>query len=382
MGGKIGSWTRWAAAGIALGLLVPATPSSSDDEQAKPPPWPTRKPSEPPWSADRGASSEVETAVEVDTASPESVPVEIHAASDLDSSRFSADRAWQDMVSLVGFGPRVTGSEGAEQARAYIRGELEAMGAEVIERRLEISGPDGEPLEAVHLTGVLAGASDDIFMLAAPYDTFPFESFEHVGANSGASGPAVVLELGRVFAVRSRPYTIWLTFMDGDALPATAGETVSARSGSRSLAAAMAEDETLSRIRVAFFFDQVADRDLTIARDLRSHRPYRELAWTSAHAIGHGEAFPASGGFESPDASHRAFLSQNLRRVVAIVDSRYGGDEPPGLYWHSEDDTLEHCSADSLAIVGTVSMETLQRIEERLSKIDRFVNPPAAPGSE
>ena len=168
-GGEIGRWTRWAAAGIALGLLVLGTPASSDDEKANRPPWPTRK-----------ASSEVETAVEVETAHPEPAPVETHTPSDPGSSRFSADRAWQDMVSLVGFGPRVTGSEGAEQARAYIRGELEAMGAEVIERRLEISGADGAPLEAVHLTGVLAGASDDVFMLAAPYDTFPFESFEPV----------------------------------------------------------------------------------------------------------------------------------------------------------------------------------------------------------
>jgi Zn-dependent M28 family amino/carboxypeptidase len=289
---------------------------------------------------------------------------------------------------LTAIGPRVAGSEGAERAREYLRGQLEAIGAEVIEHRLEIQREGEEqPVELVHLTGVLAGDSPDVFMLAAPYDTFPMENFEFVGANSGASGPALLLELGRVLSAAKRTYTIWLSFLDGEALPKTVGGSQPGYLGSRALAAELAEQGRLPQIRLGFFFDQVADPDLRIARDLRSHRAYREMLWSVAAEVGRGEAFPASAGFESPKASHHAFLEKKLHRVVAIVDNRHGGAEEPGIFWHSEDDDLAHASPESLSAVGEVTVEALMRIQERLLKIDRVARPrtpepPAAPGSE
>ena len=172
-------------------------------------------------------------------------------------------------------------------------------------------------------------------MLAAPYDTAEVGSFRFVGANGGASGPATLLEMGKILASQPRPYTVWLTFLDGDALP-TADATHFP--GSERLAKQWADDGVLDRVRFAVFFDRVADADLTIARDLWSHSVYRDLFWEAADRMGHAEQFPIDRGFESPATGHRAFLDQRLRRVVALVDNRYGAGEPPGSYWRSEDD--------------------------------------------
>ena len=87
---------------------------------------------------------------------------------------------------------------------------------------------DGE-VEKVSFETILAvmpGESDDLVVLAAPFDSAPFESFTHVGANNGASGAALLLEMARVLSVDPIPYTVWFAFLDGEA---ARGEDASAR---------------------------------------------------------------------------------------------------------------------------------------------------------
>jgi hypothetical protein len=61
---------------------------------------------------------------------------------------------------------------------------------------------------------------------------------------------------------------------------------------------------------------------------------------------------------------------------VAIVDTSYGGDEPPGVYADSAEDTLAHLSPESLSVVGEVTLDALDHISRRLAKIDRFSRAP------
>jgi len=295
----------------------------------------------------------------------------------VDPAVFSADRAWQHLQALSDIGPRQTGTRGAARARDYLREQLEALGATVQELAVDLppAAEGGQPLRLTHLVGLVPGESSDRFMLAASYDTRAIEGVEFVGANASASGPAVVLELGRALSRRPLPYGLMLLFLDGDALPATkAGQGFP---GSRSLAAQLAAgDAGFSSIRLAVFFQQVGDIDLTIARDLRSHHVYRDFFWQAAATVGRGIYFPADAGVESVDGGHLEFIERGLPRAVLISDPRFGGDDVPGRYAASAQDTPERCSADSLAVVGEVTLEALDRIAARLARIDRFRESP------
>jgi Zn-dependent M28 family amino/carboxypeptidase len=136
----------------------------------------------------------------------------------------------------------------------------------------------------------------------------------------------------------------------------------------------------LESIRVAYFFARVGDEDLSISRDLRSHHVHREVFWESAAKLGRLAAFPTNARLESPITGHRAFVDLGFSRVVAITDAHYGdggdGDASPGSYSLTAEDSVEHCSAESLAAVGEVTLETLDRIAARLSRIDRFRGAP------
>jgi hypothetical protein len=131
------------------------------------------------------------------------------------------------------------------------------------------------------------------------------------------------------------------------------------------------------------YFNQVADRDLVLARDLLSDRVVRRAFEVAARKLGHESVFPPDRPFSRPPGGHQVFRFVGLRRVMAIIDDRFGGDEAPGVYWHTEEDTLEHCDPESLEIVGTVTNAGLRDVVALLRKVDRFSSRPVpAPPAE
>ena len=124
-------------------------------------------------------------------------------------ARFSSKRAWQHLEALVAIGPRVTGSQGVDRARSYIEGELRKLHLRVETHTGYIPiPPDGKMgLLVKNLIAVVPGASEDLVVLAAPFDTRLSESDSFMGANEGASGAAVLLELARVLGENPLPHT-------------------------------------------------------------------------------------------------------------------------------------------------------------------------------
>jgi Zn-dependent M28 family amino/carboxypeptidase len=215
------------------------------------------------------------------------------------------------------------------------------------------------------------------------FDSRHFESFTHVGANNGASGGALLLEMARVLSVDPIPYTVWLAFLDGEAAYAEEAGSEQGFLGSRVLVAEIQETAALPRIRLMVYFNQVADRDLVIARDLRSDRVLRKSFQRAARELGHESVFPPDRSFSRPLGGHLAFMSVGFRRVMAVIDDRFGGDEEPGVYWQTEEDTLERCDPESLAIVGAVTNAGLRSVVALLQRVDRFSRRPVpAPQAE
>jgi hypothetical protein len=300
-----------------------------------------------------------------------------------DPAQFSGEQAWEHLERLVEIGPRVAGTPGAVAARNYIRAQLEAIGLEPKPLSFEVDyeGPEGEvgTLGFESVLAVIPGESDDLLVLAAPFDSRHFESFTHVGANNGASGAALLLEMGRVLSVDPLPYTVWLAFLEGDATYADDAPPDERFLGSRALVREIQGSGALSRTRLMIYFNQVADQDLEIARDLRSERVIRRSFQHAAKDLGYQAVFPPDRPFSRPPGGHGAFIEVGFRRVMLVSDDRFGGDEAPGVYWQTEEDTLEQCDPESLAIVGTVTNAGLREVVALLRKVDRFSRKPVPP---
>jgi hypothetical protein len=179
------------------------------------------------------------------------------------------------------------------------------------------------------------------------------------------------------------PYTVWLAFLDGEAAPSDDAKQDERYLGSRELVAELEEAGAFPRLRAMVYFNQVADRDLAIANDLRSERVFRNAFQHAARELGHASVFSPDRPFSRPPGGHEAFASAGFRRVMSVIDDAFGGDEAPGVYWQTEEDTLAQCDPQSLAIVGTVSNAGLREVAGLLWKVDRFSRRPApAPQEE
>src|SRR5687767_7268264 len=130
---------------------------------------------------------------------------------------FNGQRAYADVKTQVAFGPRIPGTEAHTKIREWMRGELVAAGWQV---EVQESEALGHPIKNVI---AMRGAGPPQIILGAHYDTRMFadsdpDPMNHSkpvpGANDGASGVAVLLELARTLPEDTPP--IWLVFFDGE----------------------------------------------------------------------------------------------------------------------------------------------------------------------
>ena len=316
---------------------------------------------------------------------------------------FSADRAWEHLRVLTQIGPRVIDTPGNAQARNYIQAQLAKLNLEVKIDEHDVTAPpasetedgesrDGEPesdassLFVRNISATISGQlSSGSIMLVAPYDTQAFEEFDFIGANDGGSGAAVLLELSRVIAADPLPYATELVFVDGHAPFAVPGTDEARRQGAGLVHLAVSKGEqSISGVHLVVYLNRIGDADLHIVRDLLSHRIYREEFFKAARRLGQTVVFQQGAPFESTGLKHQSLSAVGIRRIVSIVDTAYGGDEPPGLYAGTEQDTLDHCSPERLGAVGGVVLEGFEAISRWLIKIERFSELPleASPESE
>ncbi|MEQ1859744.1 MAG: M28 family peptidase [Chthoniobacteraceae bacterium] len=121
--------------------------------------------------------------------------------------QISGDRAWRTAKQLVEIGPRPTGSMELGRARGVLASALASAGWEVEQQSFTATTPRGD----IGGTNLIARFAADgarpvpraprSVLIGAHYDTRYFTAIQFVGANDGASGPALLVEIARVLAL-------------------------------------------------------------------------------------------------------------------------------------------------------------------------------------
>lgn len=290
-------------------------------------------------------------------------------AKPLQAPTFDGKRAWKDLETIVGFGPRPAGSPALETLRAFLTKELEEVGLKV--RREDFidevpvtpNTPDGR-LAFANLYADLPGRAGDespIVIVATHIDTKFLPGF--VGANDAGSSTAAVLELARGFAgTGPRPVTYRFLFLDGEEAVRTFWEDPDNTYGSRHHAKQVAKSGEVDRIKAFVLLDMIADKDLKYTTELYSTKWLRELFETEARKAGYGKYFGGRSQLVKDD--HLPWLDMRIP-AFDLIDLEYG---PMNAYWHTSDDNLENCSEESLTVSGEVARLGLLALEKRLQK--------------
>ena len=269
---------------------------------------------------------------------------------------FNGGRAFEDLKHLVSFGPRPSGSAALVKAREWLIHELRAAGAQVEEDSFTAATPIG-PIPMTNLIAKFPGSGRETVIVAGHYDTKRFDDFRFVGANDGGSSAALLVELARVLGERQRALNYWLVFFDGEEAVRDWSATDSLY-GSRHLVEKLSASGELSRIEALILVDMIGDAQLRIPREANSTPWLTDLVFNVAQRLGYGKYFVNDQDAAQDD--HIPFLNSGVS-AVDLIDFDYG---PNNSYWHTAQDTLEHCSPLSLTIVGRVVAASLEQLEK------------------
>jgi len=194
-------------------------------------------------------------------------------------------------------------------------------------------------------------------MITGHYDTKLEKSFRFVGANDGGSSTALLLELARELRPTKHKLTYWIIFFDGEEALKHWSDSDSLY-GSRQLAAKLTANGDLSRIEAMILVDMIGDAHLGIRQDQESTPWLNKLIWQEADKLGYSRYFLKSQPIAVVD-DHIPFVNAGVS-ASDLIDFDYG---PDNSYWHTAQDTIQHCSPSSLTIVGRVVKATLAALE-------------------
>jgi Zn-dependent M28 family amino/carboxypeptidase len=256
--------------------------------------------------------------------------------------RFDGEHALKDVVNQVAFGPRTPGSEAHAKTIVYIQDELAAAGWQSRVETAQFGGQTAQNIVATRnekTPVILLGAHYDSRLLADNDPNLANRTQPVPGANDGASGVAVLLELARSLPADSTPTTLlFIDIEDNGHIPGWDWIL-----GSRAYAANLSGTPP----RAVVVVDMIGDADLNIYMEQNSDAGLTRQIWETAKTLGYATTFIPVDKYRVLD-DHLPFIEQGLR-AVDLIDLDYP-------YWHTLQDTPDKVSAASLQKVG----ETLQ----------------------
>jgi glutaminyl-peptide cyclotransferase len=285
-------------------------------------------------------------------------------------SSFDGQRAYGYLRTICAFGSRMSGSEGMKQQQKLLAKHFKQLGVEVTYQRFGAKHPLTN--EAVPMANIIVSwfpERTERILMCAHYDTRPLPEMDmdprraregvFIGANDGASGVAVLMELGNHVKTLPERYGLDFVFFDAE-------ELVYRRRGKYFLGSThfarqyASEDRSYDYV-AGVLLDMVGDADLTIFQEQQSvgwdeTRPIVQGIWNTAARLGVNEFIPRVGYTVQDD--HLPLYHFGKIPTVDIIDFHY--PDRRNTFWHTTLDQPGRCSAESLGKVGLVMLEWLR----------------------
>jgi len=268
---------------------------------------------------------------------------------------FDAARAFAALRKQCDFGPRPVGSQAHDSLKTYLMDELRRYTDRVSVQDFR-HVRSGRTYDLSNVVASFGPSKGRALLLCAHWDTRPTADEELdsdkrarpiTGANDGASGVAVLLELARMFSERPPAVPVTIALFDGEDFgPGNADMFL----GSKHFASKI---DKADAFKYGILLDMVGDKDLQIYRESHSNSSAPEVVdkvWAAARKLGHGSVFVDKVKYAIRD-DHLPLIRQGVP-CIDVIDFDYA-------YWHTLEDTPDKCSPESLRIVGETVAEVI-----------------------
>lgn len=290
---------------------------------------------------------------------------------------FDGQQALNYVQQHLQFGPRTPGTAAHDKAGEWIADEMRKRTDSVTVQKWVQTTANGTKLPMENILARFNPTSKQRVLYITHWDTRPTADDDPnfgnrarpiIGANDGASGVGLFIELGDVFKKTPPSLGVDLLFVDGEDWggfdPDSSGTVYpDALFGSQYFVNHPPSPDYQPLYGV--LFDMIGDKDLTILQEPNSVQKAPEVVtrvWQTADSLGYGKYFRTQMWPAITD-DHVPFINKGYH-VIDVLDYWYGpppaNGDPNQLsnpsYHHTMQDTFDKLSAHSLQVVGDVAV--------------------------
>jgi glutaminyl-peptide cyclotransferase len=287
---------------------------------------------------------------------------------------FDAEAAMALVKAQLDFGPRVPGTEAARRTGDWIVAELKKRVDSVEEQRFSYHAPGGDSVPMRNIIAHINPKMVQRVLYVTHWDTRPKADSDPnlgnrnlpiPGANDGASGVALLIEVADALKKTPANVGVDLLFVDGEDWGSF--DTYSAESPPANPEVLIGSTYFANHLPPGYkplygvLWDMIGDAYLDIEQETNSINQAPEVVtrvWQTAADLGYGKYF-LSRAYGAITDDHVPLLRKGLR-VIDVIDINYGPPDSFGNpfpnYHHTMQDTIDKVSAKSLQIVGDVAV--------------------------
>ena len=297
---------------------------------------------------------------------------------------FNGDSAYAYVAGQVAFGSRVPGTDAHHDCVQYIGSTLERFGAKVEIQTGEVMRYDGEWQHVANIRAYLPADSayenEKTILLCAHYDSRPWADQEDdyaqrmipiAGANDGASGEGVLMEVARQWqnlSQRKRPIEIVLFDCEDMGTPQFyTGQQrehtwcLGAQLWARSVVESRERSVSTAVYAYGILLDMVGDPNASFPREYYSEQyagKYVDKIWRTAEQLGLGHRFVTARAYPITD-DHYYINTIAKIPCVDIIHYVPGSETGFAWWWHTHNDDMRNVNPNTLQEVGKVIMTVI-----------------------
>lgn len=286
---------------------------------------------------------------------------------------FNADSAYAYIETQVKFGPRVPNTSAHVKSGDWMVRKLKQYGFEVTEQHFKPVTFDGKTLNARNIIGTYNPTASKRILLAAHWDSRPFADKDSVkkdqaidGANDGASGVGVLLEVARtIHAATQKPNIgIDIIFFDAEDW----GEKDDMQPSQEKVYWCLGSQYWASNLHKpnysAYFgilLDMVGAKGATFPKEGQSVQyagSINNQIWDIAGRLGYGQYFiQQEGGGITDD---HVFVNTVAKiPMVDILHQEVNSERTFGAFHHTHGDNMSVIDKNTLKAVGQTVVQVL-----------------------
>ncbi len=277
--------------------------------------------------------------------------------------QFNETNAYNHISSQLDIGYRVPGTSDHDFCADWIRDQIHTHVDSIITHNFTIQKEGQAAYECQNILGKMNTDEEKIVILGAHWDSRNVSEKDYIdrhlpipGANDGASGVAVLIELARILSYYTDNLTcqIWFLFIDAEDQGLTNGmygiQDWNYVEGSPVFVEEIDDfyDSSSEELECFILLDMVGGTNLTFIKESRSDEALHESIFNEGRNLGYNDSFPISPKIMSITDDHIPFKSLNIPVIDLIIDFIYGD----WTHHHTHSDDLSNIDIESLRITG------------------------------